>query len=264
MSPAESYPTALITGASGGIGHELTKQFARDGYDVVLVARSQDRLKQIGADLEDRHDITATVISKDLSVPGAAEELYNSVTADGIHVDTLVNNAGFGIFGRFTDTNVDRIRDLIQVNLVTITELSNLFAQPMRKRGDGQILNVSSLSAVYPTPMATVYAATKSYLLSFSVALADEMADDGITVSVLCPGVTDTPGIRKNGLEESGLPEKNLLSPAAVAESGYTGLHQEQTVIVPGGVKDKLLYHLPRVLPKSMVASFGRAYWEKE
>lgn len=256
--------TALITGASRGIGYELTKLFANDGYDVVLVARSQDRLEQISAELEDGRNVTATVIAKDLSVPEAAEELHETVTAEEIQVDTLVNNAGMGTYGRFCETDLKRDRRIVQLNLTTVTELTKLFARPMCERGDGQILNVSSTAGVYPSPKAAVYAATKSYVLSFSVALANELAEDGITVTVLCPGTTDTASLEKGGVQHSALPEKANLEAEEVAQSGYNGLQQGQTVVVPGGFKDKLLHHLPRVLPETMVASIGRDYWEKE
>lgn len=256
--------TALVTGASRGIGYELTKLFARDGYDVVLVARSHDRLQQIGTELEESHDITATVISQDLSVPEAAEELYDATTAQGIRVDTLVNNAGIATYGRFYETEWERYRESLQLNLVTVTELSWRFARPMCERGTGQILNVSSVSGLYPTPKAAVYAAAKSYLISFSVALANELAEDGVTVSVLCPRETDTAILEKGGIQHSALPENDLLDPETVAQSGYTGLQQGDTIVVPGGIREKLLYHLPRVLPKSMVASTARDHWETE
>lgn len=262
--PTEHNQTALITGASRGIGYKLTKLFASDGYDVVLVARSHDRLERIGAELEDAHNITATVIAKDLSVPGAAEELYDAITGEDIHVDTLVNNTGVGRYGRFCETDVERDRELLQLNLVTVTELTKLFARPMCERGDGQILNVSSLAGAYPIPKAAIYAATKKYVLSFSVALANELAEDGVTVSALCPRETDTAILEKGGVQESALSEKNLLDPAAVAQSGYTGLQKGQTVVVPGGFKEKLLHHLPRVLSKPRAAATAREYWEQE
>lgn len=134
----------------------------------------------------------------------------------------------------------------------------------MRERGYGQIMNVSSLAGVYPPPKATVYAATKSYLLSFSVALANELAEDGITVTALCPGVTDTAILEKDGVENLALPEKAHLTAEEVAQSGYNGLQQGKAVVIPGDIKDKLLHHLPRVLPETMAASTARDYWEKE
>jgi hypothetical protein len=230
----------------------------------LLVARSQDRLEQIGGELEDAHNITATVISKDLSVPGAAEDLSDTITGGDIHVDALVNNAGMGTYGRFCETDLERDRKTVQLNLATATELTKLFARPMRERGYGQIMNISSLAGVYPIPKATVYAATKSYLLSFSVALANELAEDGITVTALCPGVTDTAILEQEGMENSALPEKAHLTAEEVAQSGYNGLQQGKAVVIPGDIKDKLLHHLPRVLPKTMAASTARDYWEKE
>lgn len=261
--PVERNRTALVTGASRGIGYELTKLFASDGYDIVLVAQSEDRLERIGAALEDAYNITATVIAKDLSVSGAAEDLSDAIITEDIHVDTLVNNAGMTTYGRFCETDLKRDQRILQLNLVTATELTKLFARPMRERGDGQILNVSSLAGVYPIPNATVYGATKSYLISFSVALADELAEDGITVTVLCPGTTDTAILEKGGVENSALPEKAHLTAEEVAQSGYNGLQQGKAVVVPGSIKDKLLHHLPRLVPETMAASIARDYWEK-
>lgn len=258
----ENNRTALITGASRGIGYELTRLFASDGYDVVLVARSQDHLEQIGTELEDAHGITATVVAKDLAVRGAAEKLFETIDSEDIRVHTLVNNAGTASYGHFCDTGLERDRAMLQLNLVTATELTKLFARRMCERGNGQILNVSSLAGVYPIPKATIYAATKSYLLSFSVALANELAEDGIRVTVLCPGVTDTSILETGGLADSALPEKAHLEADEVARSGYNGLQQGKTVVVPGGLKDKLLHHLPRVLPETMAASTARDYWE--
>lgn len=256
--------TALITGASRGIGYELTNLCASDGYDLVLVARSRDKLERTGAELEDAHNVTATVIAKDLSVPGAAEELHEEVTARDIQVDTLVNNAGIGMYGQFCETGVDRIREILQLNLVTVTELTRLFARSMCERGSGRILNVGSLAGEYPSPKATVYAATKAYVISLSVALANELADDGITVTVLVPAETDTAILDKGGVEDSALPEKNLLSAQEVAQSGYDGLRRGKAIVVPGGVKQKLLFQLPRILPKTTVAATARGYWETE
>lgn len=255
--------TALVTGASRGIGYELTKLFVSDGYDVVLVARSQDRLEQISTELEDAHGITATVIPMDLAVPGAAEDLLETIDTEDVRIHTLVNNAGMATYDYFCETDLERDRAMLQLNLVTATELTKLFARRMCERGNGQILNVSSLAAVYPIPKAAIYGATKSYLLSFSVSLANELAEDGVRVTALCPGVTDTNILETGGLEDSALPEKADLEADEVARSGYKGLQQGKAVVVPGGLKDKLLHHLPRVLPETMAASMARDSWER-
>jgi len=256
--------TALVTGASRGIGYELTRLFASDGYDVVLVARSRERLERVGAELEDAHGVTATVVPQDLSTPGAAAALHETVSEEGIRVDALVNNAAFGTYGRFVETAPERDRELIRLNLLTVTELTKLFAREMVERGEGEVLNVSSLAGVLPVPRAAVYAAVKSYLLSFSVAVADELEADGVTVSVLCPRETDTDILERGGVENSALPEKDLLDPAAVARSGYEGVREGRTVVVPGGLREKLLHRLPGLLPETVAASTARRYFEEE
>lgn len=263
-SETEPPPTALVTGASRGIGYELAKLFAGDGYDVVLVARSEEKLEEVAEELESAHSITATVISKDLSVPGAAEELYDAVTGKDIQVDALVNNAGVAIYGRFCETDFERERELLHLNVTTVTELTKLFARSMCERGAGQILNISSIAGVWPNPKFAVYGATKSYVHSFSVTLTDELADEGITVTLLVPPETDTAILEKGGVENSALPEKDLLDPQEVAQRGYDALQQGETIVVPGGFKQKLLYQLPRILPETTAATIARDYAESE
>lgn len=254
--------TALVTGASRGIGYELAKLFANDGYDVVLVARSQDQLEDVAAELERTNGIKATVISMDLSVPGAAEELYDAVTQKDIQVDALVNNAGISIYGHFCDTDFERERALLHLNVTAVSQLTKLFATSMCDRDGGQILNVSSMAGVWPMPKQAVYGATKSYVHSLSVALANELADDDITVTLLAPRGTDTAILEKGGMENSAFSEKDLLDPQAVAQSGYEGLQQGETIVVPGGIRAKLQYQLPRILPESTAAKMSRDHVE--
>lgn len=254
--------TALITGASSGIGSELTNLFARDGYDVVLVSRSREKLERFGSDLETEHDIMATVIQQDLSEPNAAEDLYNAIVAKELDINVLVNNAGLPVFGHFSETDQTMERDLIQVNLVSLTQLTKLFVQEMVERGSGRILNNASLAGRWPTPSAAVYGATKAYVISFSVAIAEELNDAGITVTVMCPGETETQFMETGGMEESKIAQRNLLHPRDVAEQGYEGLQNGEVVVVPGGVKQQTLFHLPRLLPFPKAAGIARSYWE--
>jgi len=184
--------TALVTGASSGIGLELARLFAGDGHDLVLVARSEGRLREIGEQLETAHGITATVVASDLSKPNAARDLVEALRAALIEIDVLVNNAGFGLSGAFIDNDPRTQLDMLQVNVVALTELTRLLLPPMVARRSGRILNVASTAAFAPGPLAAVYGATKAYVLSFSEAIGEELRHSGVTVTALCPGPTQS------------------------------------------------------------------------
>lgn len=248
--------TALITGASSGIGAELAKQAAADGADVVLTARREGRLEDLAETLEDDHGVGATVVPKDLADPAAPEELFEELRSAGIEVHTLVNNAGISAYGRFDEIDVDEELDRLQVNVVAATHLAKLFVRPMVDRGDGAILNVSSLSAYYPLPMGAVYGATKAYLLSFSRALAHELSDDGVTVTALCPGVVETEILEKHGVDESGMSEGIVNDPQSVAKAGWEGLKAGKRTVEPAP-STKFFARLPRVLPMKVATSIA-------
>ena len=182
--------TALITGASNGIGLELAKRLAADGHDVILVARSVDKLQAIANDLSQRHGIKADVIGQDLGYEGAAVELVTKL--GDRRVDMLINNAGFGEFGTFIDADIKRLNQMVQLNVATLTALAHAFGRRMAAQGGGQILNVASIAAFMPGPGAAVYYASKAYVLSFSDALNYELRSKNVTVTALCPGPTDT------------------------------------------------------------------------
>jgi len=182
--------TALITGASNGIGLELAKRLAADGHDVILVARSVDKLQAIANDLSQRHGIKADVIGQDLGYEGAAVELVTKL--GDRRVDMLINNAGFGEFGTFIDADIKRLNQMVQLNVATLTALAHAFGRRMAAQGGGQILNVASIAAFMPGPGAAVYYASKAYVLSFSDALNYELRSKNVTVTTLCPGPTDT------------------------------------------------------------------------
>lgn len=253
--------TALITGASGGIGTELAAQFARGGYDLVLVARGEEALDRLATRLQDRHGVTARVVPMDLSEPNAAADLYEAVRREDFEVDALVNNAATATYGNFRGTDWEEERSAIQLNLVTLTELTKLFCRPMCDRGDGRILNVASTVGLVPQPMAAVYAATKAYVVSFSIAIADELSDYGVSVTVTCPNTTDTDMIREGSFEQSrlgDLPEELLLDPETVARDSYAALERGETVVVPGGIEHKLLAQSRRLAPQDTIAGIMR------
>jgi short-subunit dehydrogenase len=248
--------TALITGASSGIGYELTKLFAADGYDVVLVARREQRLQELATEIEQQYGVTATVIPVDLAEPGGPQRLFDEVTDHGIEVHTLVNNAGFGNQGRFDQTEIEVEASMIDLNVTAVTRLTKLFVRPMVDRGEGAVLNTASMAGMAPTPTQAVYSSTKAYILSFSEAIAAELADEGVTVTALCPGPVDTEFFEANDMADSGLTEGRINDPASVALEGYEGLKRGETVVVPSR-RMKLLSQAKRLLPRQRVVGLA-------
>ncbi|MFB6353758.1 MAG: SDR family NAD(P)-dependent oxidoreductase [Halobacteriales archaeon] len=246
---ASDHETALVTGASRGIGYELAKRFAADGFDLVLVARSEDRLQEVGAELEADHGVDSTVVPADLADPEGARSVYEAVSADGHVVEALVNNAGFGVYGEFVETDLEQELDVIELHVVAVTVLTKLFAREMADRGHGYVLNNASTAGFAPLPTSTVYSAAKHYERSFSEALAEELADAGVTVTALCPGETDTGFMERGNYEEAAYEPGDLMDPATVAEAGYRGLMNGERVVVPGW-KNKVRIFLRRLLPR--------------
>ncbi len=244
--------TALITGASGGIGYELALLFARDGYDCILVARSQDKLKELAERLESEHRVKTLVLAKDLSKASAVDEIYEEVTAASMHVDVLVNNAGFPVFGLFNETNLEVELEMLQVNVIALTALTKLFLKGMVERRAGRILNLASTAAFLPGPLMAVYYASKAYVLSFSQALSNELRGTGVTVTALSPGPTRT-GFQKRGvMEDSRLVQGQIADAASVALAGYRGLMAGKTIVIPG-FTNKLIPWVVRLSPRSVV-----------
>ena len=254
--------TALITGASGGIGYELAQLFARDGYDCILVARSQAKLKELAARLEGEHRVKTLVIGKDLSRPSAVDEIFEEVTAASMPVDVLVNNAGFPVFGLFVETDLQVELEMLQVNVLALTALTKLFLKGMVERRAGRILNLASTAAFEPGPLMAVYYASKAYVLSFSEALANELRGTGVTVTALCPGPTRT-GFQKRGImEDSRLVQGHIADPGSVALAGYRGLRAGKTIVIPG-FSNKLIPWVVRVSPRGVVTRVVRRMQER-
>ncbi len=247
--------TALITGASSGIGYELSFLFAQDKYNLVLIARSSEKLHELAKNLGTRYGIDTLVISKDLSEASAPEEIYQEVQQAGISIDVLVNNAGYGRYGSFVDTELEKELSMIQLNVVTLTHLTKLFLRDMRQQGSGKIMNVASTAAFQPGPLMAVYYATKAYVLSFSEALNNELADTEISVTALCPGPTVTDFQKTAAMEKSRLVSGKtlvLMDAARVAEAGYHGLMNNKALVIPG-VMNKLLVSSLRLTPRFVV-----------
>lgn len=246
-------PTALITGASAGIGAELAKVFAAHDYDLVLVARRRDALEALAGTLEGKHGITATVIVDDLGDPEAPERIFAAARDARIEVDVLVNNAGFGLGGQFSDTPVEREMEMVQVNITALIQLTKLFMAPMLRRRRGYVMNVASTAAFFPGPGLSVYYATKAFVLSFSQAIAEEVADSGLVVSCLCPGPTETEFTRVAQLNRPKMFDTNVADARDVAEFGYRALMAGWRVAVPGA-RNKFLVHAQRFVPRRLIA----------
>lgn len=244
--------TALITGASAGIGAELAKVFAGHEHDVVLVARRRDALEALAGALEGKHGIKATVIVDDLGDPEAPERIFAAARDARIDVDVLVNNAGFGLGGEFSETPIEREMAMIQVNVISLMHLTKLFVAPMLRRRAGYVMNVASTAAFAPGPLASVYYATKAFVLSFSQALAEELAPSGIVVSCLCPGPTETEFAEVAHVGKARLFDSNLADARDVAEFGYRAMLGGWRVAIPGA-RNKLLVQAQRFVPRRVV-----------
>lgn len=252
--------TALVTGASSGIGLELARLLAQDGYDLVLLARRREKLAQIATELEGPHAIRATVLPCDLSRSEAPDQVFEALQADSTVVDVLINNAGFGLYGHFVGVDVVAMRDLLQVNIAALTHLTRRFLPGMVERGAGHVLNVASLAAFMPGPMMAVYHASKAYVLRLSAALAEELRGSGVTVTALCPGYVRTGFEDRSGLrmDEVRLSRLGVMDAATVARAGYRGMLRGKRVVVPG-VLSKLLALGSKLGPRSLVTRV--AHW---
>jgi short-subunit dehydrogenase len=250
--------TALITGASSGIGLELARLFARDGYDLVLVARRADRLEALGRELAGRHGIRSRAIGADLAAPEAPEKIVAATEEVGLAIDVLVNNAGFGTSGPFATTDLRTELELLQVNVVALTHLTKLLLPGMLARRRGAILNVASTAAFQPGPFMAVYYGSKAYVLSFSEALAEELAGSGVTVTTLCPGPVRTEFQARAGMAESRLfaLAPLVLDAAAVARAGYAGLRGGKRLVIPG-LGNRLLVQSQRIAPRRLVTKIA-------
>lgn len=255
--------TALITGASNGIGLELAKVHASKGVNLVLVARNKAKLDELKVELERQYKITVYTIGKDLSLPHAAQEVYDEIKSQQIQIDYLVNNAGFGDFGMFVETDWNKELQMINLNITTLTHFTKLYVRDMVKRGSGKILNVASTAAFQSGPTMAVYYATKAYVLSFSEALDNEVSNKGVSVTTLCPGPTESGFQAAAAMEESNLVKgKKLPSSREVAEYGYASMMKGKTVAIHG-MMNYLMANSVRFLPRALVVKVTRMIQDK-
>jgi len=255
--------TALITGSSGGIGYELAKVHARNGCDLILVSLDKIKLDVLKKELESEYKVKVYTIEKDLTLPGAVEDVYSELQDQGILVDYLINNAGMGDFGFFAESSWLKQARMINLNIVALTHLTRLFLPHMIETGSGKIMNVASTASFQPGPTMAVYFATKAYVLSFTEALSNEVRDKGIKVTALCPGSTET-GFHAVVMGDiSLLKVRKKSSPAEVAEFGYKSMMKGKTVAIHG-FKNVLMANSVRFFPRALVAGVTRKIQENK
>jgi len=255
--------TALITGASNGIGLELAKIHASKGGDLVLVARNKSKLDELKSELEKQFGVSVYTIGKDLSAINSAQEVFEETNMHNIQIDYLINNAGFGDFGMFTETDWDKELQMINLNITTLTLFTKLYLKEMVKRRSGKIMNVASTAAFQSGPTMSVYCATKAYVLSFTEAVSNEVSDKGITVTALCPGATETGFQTAGGMDESKLFKgKKLPSAKQVADYGYKSMIKGKTVAIHG-IMNNIMSNSIRFMPRAIVLKVSRKILDK-
>ncbi len=255
--------TALITGASMGIGLEFAHVFAKNGYHLYLVARSADKLENLAREISGKYKVNVDFQAIDLSKPDVAKEIYEETKRKNIAIEVLVNNAGFGDFGMFYQTDWKKEKQMIALNITTLVDLTKCFVKDMMERKSGKILNLASTAAFQPGPTMAVYYATKAFVLSFSEAISNELEGTGVTVSCLCPGPTESNFMATANLLESRLVKgKKLPSSKEVAEYGYKALMNKEVVAIHGYV-NYLLANAVRFLPRFIVRKLVRFIQDK-
>jgi len=240
--------TALITGASSGIGYELAKLFAQDGINVVLVARRKPLLEKIKQDFEQQYQIKVVCIELDLSIIGKAQELYEACKIQNLQIDYLVNNAGYGAYGKVTDADAAMYENMLSLNIITLTSLSTLFAKDMVQRRFGRILNIGSLAAFQSLPNLAAYGASKTYVMHFTEGLHAELKGTGVTATVLNPGLTETGFVDRADMSRSAQAQRTMLKADVVARVGYRGMMRGKLNVVPGW-QNRVLAFTAGVMP---------------
>lgn len=251
--------TALITGASSGIGEEFARQLASKNTNLILVARSQDKLEELATKLQQQYSINAEIIVRDLTEPAAGKTVFDLVQQKGLTVDLLINNAGFGDYGSFCDCDLTKQMSMVQLNVTVLTELTGLFLPAMKARDNGGIINISSIAGFQPLPYMSVYAATKAFVLSFTEALWAENKDSGVRILAVCPGATESDFFKvaefPDSFAESQNKAVNLTSATEVVEAALKALNKGQSTIVTGGLANQIIVNIPRFVPRDFLVS---------
>jgi short-subunit dehydrogenase len=253
---------ALVTGASSGIGYEMAKLFAQDGKNIVVVARSQDRLEKLKTEIENKSGTKVIVLVKDLSKPNAPQEIFSELGKKSINVDVLVNNAGFNVYGEFAGTDWGQEAEMLQVNITSLTQLTKLFLKKMLENKSGKIMNVASGAAFAPLPLSSVYAATKAYVLHFSEALANEVEGTGVSVTCFCPAATRSRFYERANAEDIKMAKGRMMDSDRAARIGYAALKKGKVIKV-AGVSTSLICFAPRLAPRSLVTKISRSFLER-
>lgn len=248
MGKSERRSHALITGATSGIGYELSKLYAKDGHNLILVARDIRKLEKVKSELE-LYNISVYIISIDLSSDNACGMITEFVNEKNIEVDILINNAGIGSFGYLENNDMKKELDLIEVNVKVLTELTKVFLGKMIENDEGAIMNVASTAAFCAGPKMATYYASKSYVLSFTEAIHEEVRGRNIMVSCLCPGAVDTEFQDKSGIKKISSAKKNLMLPKKVAQIAYRDFNKGKLIIIPG-IKNKIMILINKILPR--------------
>lgn len=254
--------TALVTGASSGIGAELARIHAEHGGDLVVVARRTERLDELKTELERTHGIAVHVLPKDLTQADAPQQIHDELHSRGVQIDYLINNAGFGNRGLFHEQDWARNEAMIRLNILALAALTRAYLPEMIDRHSGRILNIASMAGFVPGPLHAVYYASKAFVISLSEALANELAGTGVTVTVLCPGPVDTEFTRQAEMKGVRLLER-MASARAVAEAGYNAMLKGKTVVVPGVFSKITIHGLLRLSPRRLTTSISRALMER-
>jgi short-subunit dehydrogenase len=259
----QKHKAAVVTGASGGIGYELAVICAQNGYDLVLAARSEDKLETIKKDLEERYEVKVLILPSDLSAPGKAEDLHSYCRRHHVPVEILINNAGYGDYKAVAKADSKVLANMLNLNIVALTELTALFTADMVKQKSGKILNIGSTAAYQPVPRLAAYSASKAYVVNFTEALHAELKGTGVTATVLSPGVTDTGFIDRADMKHAGIAQGAQASPEEVAKAGYKAMQKGSLYIVPGFM-NKLLAFSSRITPSRRLVLAISAMISKE
>ncbi|MFT4302985.1 MAG: SDR family NAD(P)-dependent oxidoreductase [Candidatus Woesearchaeota archaeon] len=256
--------TALITGASYGIGLELARVHAENKNNLVLVARSKDKLETLKKELEKKHNIKIHIIQKDLSLPNSAKDIYQYTKKNKITIDYLINNAGFGGFGEFKDTDIDNETNMINLNITSLVQLTKYYLQDMIKQKQGKIMNVASIAGFIPGPLMSVYFATKSFVVSFSQAINYEVKGTGVTVTTLCPGPTKSNFfINANVKDNKMFSNKSIPTSREVAEYGYKSMMKGKSIAIHG-IKNRILVSLTKFIPVKYILYMTKKMQEND